>query len=346
MWLIIDQSSHSQAVSSTQQNRHEQGASRPTSRAGATSTLSRPLLNHRVPTNPAKPPKRPREDEAGPGLRQGPSRSQAANHGALPQQPDAKRRRTEDEECNEGATKPTIFRAPVRQSNLGKKTGIFAHGYAPAPHLNQGQGQVPQYPPAANSHRVGKASDMSKYANGNKIPFADPNMPTAQAHHHMTPSSHQKAPALPPKSTLQLVKSSPNPQYTPGETIALPEIPTDSEDEADDSADEAARSGPGGGNNSFPVPSWASPTTLTNHLLAQESVDGDAVFGPIAPLRIEEIFAKGGSGSNSSKDRFNKLRQRTSSANWITSGDGLTIEEVRADREMRERMRIQGGWRY
>jgi Inner centromere protein, ARK binding region len=172
---------------------------------------------------------------------------------------------------------------------------------------------------------------MSKYANGNKIPFADaPNPPAYPQPHHKTPLAQQQhQPA--PKSTLQLIKSSPH--YTPGETIALPEIPTDSEDSADDSSDEAAA-------GSFPVPSWASPTTLTNQLIAQESIDGDAVFGPIAPLRMEEIFAKG------NKDRLKRFRERTSSANWALSGDGLTVEEVRADREMRERMRVQGGWRY
>ncbi len=305
------------------------GASRAPSRLGATSTLNRSLISHNLPTNPAKAPKRPHEDEAGP------SRSQAPKFGAASQQADAKRRRTEEEETIEPVSRPTISGAPIRQSNVGKKPSIFSHGYAPAPngpHMNQAQNQHHQFPQPPNPHRIAHPSEMSKYANGNKIPFADAPNPPAYPQHHKTPSAQQPLP--PPKSTLQLVKSSPH--YTPGETIALPEIPTDSEDSDDDSADEAG----GGGSSSFPVPSWASPTTLTNQLIAQESVDGDAVFGPIAPLRMEEIFAKG------NKDRLKRFRERTSSANWALSGDGLTVEEVRADREMRERMRLQGGWRY
>ncbi|KAF7510109.1 hypothetical protein GJ744_007008 [Endocarpon pusillum] len=326
--------------------RHEMGASRPPSKLGATSTLNRSLVSHNLPTNPAKPPKRPHEDEAGPG------RAQAPKFGAASQQADAKRRRTEDEETVEPIARPTMSGAPIRHSNMSKKPGIFSHGYAPAPpgpHMNQGQSQsqMNQFPPPPNPHRIVHPSEMSKYANGNKIPFADAPNPPAYPHHHhhhhhKTPSSTQPFPhqAQPVKSTLQPVKSSPmhQPHYTPGETIALPEIPTDSEDSASDAS--PANGGGGTTANGFPIPSWASPTTLTNQLIAQESIDGDAVFGPIAPLRMEEIFTKG------NKDRLKRFRERTSSANWATSGDGLTVEEVRADREMRARIRGEGGWRF
>jgi len=160
---------------------------------------------------------------------------------------------------------------------------------------------------------------MAQYANGAKIPFAD--APNPPAHATKTPAS-----AYTSKPTLQLVKSSP--QYPNGESIQLPEIPTDSEDE--DSDDDPA----------FPVPDWATPGHLADQLIRQESVDGDAVFGPVAPLRVEEVFAKG------NKERLKRIRERTSSANWAISGDGLTLEEVRADREMRERIRGEGGWRF
>lgn len=129
------------------------------------------------------------------------------------------------------------------------------------------------------------------------------------------------------QKSIQTVKSSP--QYPNGEAIHLPEIPTDSEDE--DSEDEG---------NAFPLPDWATPGHLTEQLMRQEGLDGDAVFGPIAPLKMEEIFSKG------NKDRLKRLRDRTSSANWTLSGDGLTLEEVRADREQRERMRLEGGWKF
>lgn len=159
---------------------------------------------------------------------------------------------------------------------------------------------------------------MQQYGAGGKIPFADaPNPPP----HTKTPASIVK------QNTIQAVKSSPH--YPNGDAIHLPEIPTDSEDE--DSDDDG---------NAFPIPDWATPGHLTAQLMRQEGMDGDAVFGPIAPLKMEEIFSKG------NKDRLKNLRVRTSSANWAMSGDGLTLEEVRIDREQRERMRVQGGWRF
>lgn len=173
-------------------------------------------------------------------------------------------------------------------------------------------GQFPQPPSRA------APPQMQQYATGGKIPFADGANPPPPA---KTPVSIMQ------QKTIQTVKSSP--QYPNGDAINLPEIPTDSEDE--DSDDEG---------NAFPIPDWATPGHLTEQLIRQEGMDGDAVFGPIAPLKMEEIFSKG------NKDRLKRLRDRTSSANWTLSGDGLTLEEVRADREQRERMRLEGGWRF
>lgn len=278
----------------------ETAPARPPSRLG-NQPVGRSLINHPLPTNPAKPAKRPVEEDNG--------RPQAAKFGAASQQQDAKRRRT-DEEAAE-PVRPTMSGAPIRQSNLGKKVSIFNHpGYAAAPppaHVNQ----FPQPPSRA------QPPQMAQYAN-NKIPFADAPNPPAPAKTPLSAYQHK---------TIQAVKSSP--QYQNGEQIHLPEIPTDSEDE--DSEDEG---------NAFPIPDWATPGHLTNQLIAQEAMDGDAVFGPIAPLKMEEIFAKG------NKERLKRLKDRTSSANWIKSGDALTLEEVRIDREQRERMRLEGGWRF
>ena len=278
-----------------------EAANRPPSRLGTAQPLSRSLLGHPLPTNPAKPAKRPMEEEEQPKAR--------------PMAMENKRRKTEDE--NEPA-RPIMSGAPIRQSNLGnKKTSIFNHNlYAPV-HQQPHVGQFPQPP---GHPRLAHASTMAQYGNGAKIPFAE--APNPPVHASKTPASahHQKA-------TLQLVKSSP--QYPHGEAIHLPEIPTDSEDE--DSENEG---------NAFPIPDWATPGHLTDQLIRQEGVDGDAVFGPIAPLKMEEIFAKG------NKERLKRMRDRTSSANWAMSGDGLTLEEIRADREQRERMRLEGGWRY
>ena len=295
-----------------QQRQERQDASRPPSRAGTsqlgTSQMGRSLVNHPIPTNPAKPAKRHLEEET--------NRPQAPKYGQTSQQ-DAKRRCTEDEA---DAPRPTISGAPIRQSHLGgKKASIFNHpGYAPAPQ----PGHMSQFPqPPSRMHPPQAAFSHSK------MPFTDAPNPPAP---NKTPASaSHKTPASAFKHTIQPVKSSP--QYTPGEQIHLPEIPTDSEDE--DSEDEGA-------NNAFPIPDWATPGHLTDQLIRQEGIDGDAVFGPIAPLKMEEVFAKG------NKERLKRLRDRTSSANWVMSGDGLTLEEVRIDREQRERMTKNGGWRY
>jgi hypothetical protein len=292
-------------------------APRPASRMGSAQPLNRSVLGQNLPTNPAKPAKRPMDDEAGP------SRPQPPRFGGASQQADAKRRRTEDEDAIQPAPpRPTMSGAPVRQSNLGKKPSIFTHGaYAPAPPAGH-MGQLSQFPQSGQA-RIAHATTMAQYGNGAKIPFAEVANPPQHA--NKTPGSAYAQHKV--GAGVQLVKSSP--QYQNGESIHLPEIPTDSED--DDSDAEP---------NGFPVPDWATPGHLTDQLLQQETLDGDAVFGPIAPLKMEEIFAKG------NKERLKRMRDRTSSANWAMSGDGLTLEEVRHDREMRERMRQDGGWRY
>jgi hypothetical protein len=208
---------------------------RPASRLGTGQPLGRSLMNHPLPTNPAKPAKRPLEEDLGQ------SRQQAPKFGAVAQQTDAKRRRTEDESITEVSARPTMSGAPIRQSNLGKKPSIFNHaGYVaapPAPHISQTQSQMQPFPHPPNPHRVAHPTTMAQFANGGKIPFAD--APNPPAHNTRTPASVYQ------HKTLQLVKSSP--QYPNGEAIHLPEIPTDSEDE--DSGDEG---------NAFPVPDWAT----------------------------------------------------------------------------------------
>ncbi|KIW23970.1 uncharacterized protein PV07_09712 [Cladophialophora immunda] len=278
---------------------------RPSSRLGGQPT-GRSILNHPLPTNPAKPAKRPLEEE------QGTTRPQNSKYGVLASQGDTKRRKTEEETVTEAFPRPVVSGAPIRQSQLGKKTSIFNHGTYTQAQSSTYAAQFPQPPSRA------APPQMQQYATGGKIPFADAPNPPA---HTKTPVSIMQ------QKTIQTVKSSP--QYPNGEAIHLPEIPTDSEDE--DSDDDG---------NAFPIPDWASPGHLTEQLIRQEGMDGDVVFGPIAPLKIEEIFSKG------NKDRLKRLRDRTSSANWALSGDGLTLEEVRADREQRERMRLEGGWRY
>jgi hypothetical protein len=299
-----------EAARKAEQQRQDRAAAeasqaRPPSKIAAQNT-GRALVNHPLPTNPAKPPKRVLEEDGNN------VRGQNSKYGNAMPQGDAKRRKTEDESVLEPAPRPVVSGAPIRQSQLGKKASIFNHPSCTQAQSSAHIGQFPQPPSRA------APPQMQQYATGGKIPFADAPNPPAQA---KTPVTIMQ------QKTIQAVKSSP--QYPNGEAIHLPEIPTDSED--DDSDDE---------DGGFAIPDWATPGHLTEQLIRQEGMDGDAVFGPIAPLKMEEIFAKG------SKDRLKRLRDRTSSANWALSGDGLTLEEVRADREQRERMRIEGGWRY
>ncbi|KAL9105437.1 MAG: hypothetical protein Q9227_009398 [Pyrenula ochraceoflavens] len=319
--------------------RDDAGPSRPPSRLNNGQPLNRSMVHHPLP-NPAKPAKRPLEDDAGS------SRQLLSKLGAsTAQQPDSKRRRTEDEIQEQPSIRP-IMAPPTRQSNIRKdqphKPTVFAHGYSHAPpvaphhhpssHAFNNSTHHNQHPSnnAPNSHRP--IPDMAKFANG-KVPFADipnpPSVPTIQNHHSKTPGSASAAAAHLAQQRANLPKSSPH--YPSGENIHLPDIPTDSEDE--DSDDDT---------NKFPVPSWAEPDALESALITQDAmnIDPDSVFGPMAPLRMEEIFAKG------NKDRLKRFRDRTSSANWVLSGDGLTMEEVRADREGRERIRGEGGWRF
>ncbi|KAF2193826.1 hypothetical protein K469DRAFT_652486 [Zopfia rhizophila CBS 207.26] len=112
------------------------------------------------------------------------------------------------------------------------------------------------------------------------------------------------------------------PQYPNGEDIKLPEIMTDSEDE--DSEDE------------FQQPSWVDTPNLRDLLTQQQLVDPETIFGPIAPLNMEQVFPN--------KERQKRFRERTSSAYW--TNDQVTAEERRKEREARERLARDGAWTY
>jgi hypothetical protein len=158
---------------------------------------------------------------------------------------------------------------------------------------------------------------MAKYAQG-KIPFSDaPNPPQSSS---STTTYANKPP--------RLLKSSP--QVPNADHYPLPEIHTDSESDSDASPNPS---------NSFPKPAWASPSAIEAALLHQESMNPDAIFGPIANIQMDEIFR------GADKGRMKRWRDRTSSANWERSGDLLTREEMEKDRVGREELRREGGWR-
>lgn len=302
---------------------------------------SRPVITYPA-VNPAKPPTKrvfepDNEDE--------PMRPARVQGGPLYQQTDAKRRRTNDEDVQEVPVRPTMA-PPIRQSNVrpkvpspppicslladvvqdGPKQSMFSNGYTAAAslpkastmnhtyHPHQQQQQQQQYhnqPP-----RPANPMDMAKYANG-KIPFAENPNPAQPPHKTPLPSK---------KGGPHAAKSSPN--YINPDNIDLAEIPTDSDSDSDSEADNKKQS---------LMASWVQSPALREQLRAQEDgVDPEAVFGPIAPLNMEEIF---------DKSRHHRFRSRTSSANWAGQ-DRLTEEEVRVDLAARERLRREGGWTY
>ncbi|EEH16744.2 hypothetical protein PABG_06831 [Paracoccidioides brasiliensis Pb03] len=261
--------------------------------------------------NPAKPPKRVLEDESS-------GRPVTGKVGAAVHQADGKRRKTDDESViAEPPVRPAMA-PPIRQSNVRKevsKLQMYNQGgqaifkNPPASRAPQGAVPIQQQP-----HRNGHPLEMSKFASG-KIPFADNSNPP-HAMSHKTPGQGSQKPQISLKSS---------PAYPNGDSIKLPEILTDSEDEDSDA-------------EPYNVPDWAKPENLTNILISQEGQDGAQVFGPSAPLHMEEIF-------KDNKDRLKRFRDRTSSANW-GGPDGLTQAEIKWDIEQRERLKKNGGWTF
>lgn len=159
------------------------------------------------------------------------------------------------------------------------------------------------------------AHPMDKYTTG-KIPFAEtPNPPPLS---HKTP--------LPSKQVMTGIPKS-SPLYPNGDNIHLEDIATDSDEE--DSEDERAKK--------RNLPDWVLTPNLDERLRDQERLNPDVLFGPIAPLVMEDIFKD--------KSRHHRFRSRTSSANWLGQ-DRLTEDEVRADNAARDRLRREDGWTF
>lgn len=89
------------------------------------------------------------------------------------------------------------------------------------------------------------------------------------------------------------------------ENIELPDINSEYSDSDDE---ERPRT--------FDPPDWAQSPELSQQLHMQRTVNPDDIFGPIRPLKMEEVF----------RTRHSRFRARTSSANW-TGNDRLTVEE-------------------
>lgn len=196
---------------------------------------------------------------------------------------------------------------------------LFSGGYAPAP---QGVTRDIFKAPVTSHHsKSGHPLDMAQVSKGH-IPFASSQHGAGPS--HKTPA--RPAGVMAAKSAAKSATRS-SPRFQNGENIELPEIQTDDDDD-DDDEDE---------HKSLGVASWADTPELRRELMKQETVDPLQVFGPPAPLKLEEVFKN--------KDRWSKFRARTSSANWAGT-DRLTEDEIRKDLAAREKMRRDGGWSY
>ncbi len=91
------------------------------------------------------------------------------------------------------------------------------------------------------------------------------------------------------------------------ETIELPEPNSEYSDSEDENR--APK---------FDAPGWTQSPELRAALESQSRVNPDDIFGPVRPLRMEDIF----------RNRTSRFRARTSSANW-SGPDGLRQEEER-----------------
>jgi hypothetical protein len=199
----------------------------------------------------------------------------------------------------------------------------FPHGYMQAPSHAQHQPSMFVKTVTAQHHqqhhgKSGPQQDMTKFANA-RIPFAEATNPPAGP---SAQSGHFKTPARPDPNFAAKSAAKSSPYYPPSESIALPEIATDSEDEDSE--------------NEFQAPAWVNSPALRELLTQQQLVDPEQIFGPIAPLQMEEVFKN--------KERHKKFRDRTSSAVW--TNDKVTEEERKKDREARERLIREGGWTF
>ncbi|KAK4245140.1 hypothetical protein C7999DRAFT_34478 [Corynascus novoguineensis] len=301
----------------------EKGTLRPPSRLGSTMHQEGRLVNT-VLSSAAKGPssKRPLQQDAG----EESSRSQQQR--ALPSFPakEAKRMRMSeefDEDLDMMDHNPRIIKNPPVRPSAGFKKDL-----QPRPTYNNGYPHAP--PPSAtkdlfkttvtaqhNSHsKPAHPLDMAQFSKG-AIPFAQN---SAHQQQHKTPARPMGGGI--PKSGKSVARSSP--RAVNGDAIELPDIQTDDDSDDDD--------------GHMPIAAWADSPALRDALLRQERLDPMQVFGPPAPLNMEEVFSK-------NKDRFHKFRARTSSANW-SGTDRLTEEEVRRDAAARDKMRREGGWTY
>ena len=185
---------------------------------------------------------------------------------------------------------------PTRITKPSQTTGVRAVTITKQPStasLNQTAGSkaVPMEKPAvkatpapasAKSKGKGKAPTGSEDGSSKRAM-----QPPMSKHKHA-----QRPDAEPPVTSEMIELPEPNSEYS------------DSEDES------RARK--------FDAPEWTQSPELRAALESQSRVNPDDIFGPVRPLRMEDIF----------RTRTSRFRARTSSANW-SGPAGLKQEEER-----------------
>ncbi|KAI9762478.1 MAG: hypothetical protein M1840_001238 [Geoglossum simile] len=280
-------------------HRGEMGAGRPPSRANTVGNLRPPAECLNKPTIQPNPARPPKRVLPSESIDDEPHYRQANGNGPPYQQTDSKRRRTNEE--FEGEESRQKMPPPVRQSVIRKDVPNKYMAAPPQGASHGGQSLLKATTTGQHHMQHGKAAhqmDMAKFASA-KIPFAD-------------------NPNAPPHKTQAR-----SPRYQNSEEVELPEVPTDSEDEEQ--------------GDSFAVPGWVNSPFMRTALMNQELIDPEEVFGPVAPLHMEEIFRD--------NTRQHRLKNRSSSANW-SGQDALTQEDIQSYTEERERLIANGGWTY
>lgn len=121
------------------------------------------------------------------------------------------------------------------------------------------------------------------------------------------PSQSSKMPPPPStasKTAMAAAAAAAGSSSTQPKTV-LPEIYSESEDDDEGSV----------------LMEWANSPELHSMLLRQQSVDPDTVFGPIAPLKLEEVF------KSVKNYKPTRLRPRSSSSSWL-GRDKLSQQEI------------------
>ncbi|KAJ2747723.1 hypothetical protein H4S06_005111, partial [Coemansia sp. BCRC 34490] len=99
-----------------------------------------------------------------------------------------------------------------------------------------------------------------------------------------------------------------------------PEIESDYSDEY---SDEEFSPAPRRKKNDFRIPKWATTPELAKGLQRQERVNPDRIFGRVKPLRVTDVFARGGGAD---ADAAPRRKPRNSSMIW-SGADALTADE-------------------